>query len=51
VEYDIAAIWCCVAYASFGDRYVGELEGEKGHPVVGANLENGSIVFDVVSMK
>jgi hypothetical protein len=51
VKYDIAAIWCCVGYASFGDRYVGELEGAKGLPVVSADLENGSVVIDVVSME
>jgi hypothetical protein len=51
VEYDFAAVWCCVGYASFGDRYVGELEGAKGQLVVGADVENGSVVFDVVSME
>jgi hypothetical protein len=50
VEYDIVAVWCCMGYASFGDRYVRELEGAKGQLVVGADVENNSIVFDVVSM-
>jgi len=49
VEYDIAAVWCCVGNAAIGERNVGELEGAKGQPVVGADLENGSVVFDVVS--
>jgi hypothetical protein len=34
-----------------GERAVGELDGAKGQPVVGADLENGSVVFDVVSME
>ncbi|XP_062164997.1 uncharacterized protein LOC133871585 [Alnus glutinosa] len=51
VEYTIAAVWCCVGYAVIGERAVGELEGVNGQPVVGADLENGSIVFDVVFME
>jgi hypothetical protein len=51
VEYDFAATWCCVGYASVSDRDVGELEGLKGQPVVGADLENGAVVFVVVSIK
>jgi hypothetical protein len=31
VEYDIAAVWCCVGYASIGDKDVGVLEGAMGH--------------------
>jgi hypothetical protein len=40
-----------VGYAVIGERAVGELEGVNGQPVVGADLENGSIVFDVVFME
>jgi hypothetical protein len=39
-----------VGYASKGE-VVGELEGANGQSYVGADLENGSIVFDVVSME
>jgi hypothetical protein len=51
VEYDIAAVWCCVGYAVIGDKDVGELEGAKGQLVVGADLENGFVMFDVMSME
>jgi hypothetical protein len=51
VEYDIVDVWCCVDYASISDRDVGELEGAKWQLGDGANLENGSVVFDVVSME
>jgi hypothetical protein len=37
--------------AVIGDRDVGELEGANGQPVVGADLENGFVMFDVVSME
>jgi hypothetical protein len=47
VERVVASFWCCVGYASKGELVVGELEGANGQPV----LENGSIVFDVVSME
>lgn len=50
MEYDFAAVWCCVGYASIDDRDVGELEGSKGQLVVSADLENGFVVF-VVSME
>jgi hypothetical protein len=32
-------------------KEMGELEGPKGQPVVGADLENGSIVCDVESIE
>jgi hypothetical protein len=51
VEYDIAVVWCCVGNVAIGERDVRELEGAKGQPVVGADLENGSVVFDVVSIE
>jgi hypothetical protein len=51
VEYDLAAVWCCVGNAAIGERDVGELEGAKGQPDVDADLANGSVVFDVVSME
>jgi hypothetical protein len=51
VEYDVAAVWYCVGYAVIGERVVGELKGAKGQPVVGADLENGFVVFDVVFME
>jgi hypothetical protein len=51
VEHDLATIWCCVGNAAISKRDVEELEGAKGQPVVDANLENGFVVFDVVSME
>lgn len=51
MERVVASFWCCVGYASKGERVVGELEGANGQPYVGVDLENGSIVFDVVSME
>jgi hypothetical protein len=51
VEFDLAAVWCCVGNAVIGERDVWELEEVKGQPVVDADLENGSVVFDVVSME
>jgi hypothetical protein len=51
VEYDIAVVWCCVGYAAIGDRDVGELEVANGQPVVGTDLENDTVMFDVVSME
>jgi hypothetical protein len=51
VEYDLAAVWCCVGNATISERDVGELEGAKGQPVVDADLENGFVLFDVVSME
>jgi hypothetical protein len=51
VEYDIAAVWCCVGNAAIGEKDVGKLAGAKGQPVVGVDLENGSVVLDVVSME
>jgi hypothetical protein len=50
VEYDLAAVWCCVSNAVISERDV-ELEGAKGQPNVDADLVNGSVVFDVVYMK
>jgi hypothetical protein len=44
-------LFCVVGYASKGEQVVGELEGANGQSYVGADLENGSIVFDVVSME
>jgi len=40
VEYNLAAVWCCVGNAAIGERDVGELEGAKRQPE-----------FDVVSME
>jgi hypothetical protein len=40
-----------VSYASNNERVVGELEGANGQSFVGADLENDSFVFDVVSME
>jgi hypothetical protein len=51
VEYDIAVVWCCVGYAAIGDRDVWELEVANGQPVVGTDLENDTVMFDVVSME
>jgi hypothetical protein len=51
VEYDLATVWCCVGNAAIGERDVGELEGAKGQSDVDANLANGSVVFDVMSME
>jgi len=51
VEYDIVAVWCCVGYALIGDRDVGELEGAKGQPGDGVDLNNGSVVFNVVCLE
>jgi hypothetical protein len=42
MEYDIAAVWCYVGYASISDRDVGELEGAKMQSGDGAHLENSS---------
>jgi hypothetical protein len=47
VEYDFAAVWCCVGHAAFGERDV----WEKGQPVDDANLADVSVVFNVVSME
>jgi hypothetical protein len=30
-EYDPAAVWCGVGNAAMGERYVGELRGQKGN--------------------
>jgi hypothetical protein len=38
-------------YASIGYGDVGELEGTKGQPGDGANLDNGSVVLNVVSLE
>jgi len=51
VEYDIAVVWCCVGNAAIGDRDVWELEVANGQPVVGTDLENDTVMFDVVSME
>jgi hypothetical protein len=51
VEYDIAAVRYNVGYTSISDRDVRELKGAKRQPDDGADLENGSVVFDVVSME
>jgi hypothetical protein len=51
VEYDLAVVSCCVGNAAIGERDVGELEGAKGQLVVDVDLENGSVMFDVVSME
>jgi predicted acyltransferase (DUF342 family) len=51
VEYNLVAAWCCVGNATIGERDVGELEAAKGQLVVDADLENGFVVFDVVSME
>jgi hypothetical protein len=40
-----------VGNVAIGKRDVAELEGAKGQPVVDANLANGSIMFDVVSIE
>jgi hypothetical protein len=37
VEYDIAAVWCCVGNVVTSEKDVGELEGAKGQSVVGAD--------------
>lgn len=49
MQYDLAAVWCCVGNATIGERDVGELEGAKGQLVVDTHLANGSIAFNVVS--
>lgn len=51
MEYDFAAVWCCVGHAAFGERDVWELEGAKGQPVDDTNLADVSVVFNVVSME
>jgi hypothetical protein len=51
VEYNLVVVWCCVGNVAIGKRDVAELEGAKGQPVVDANLANGSIMFDVVSIE
>jgi hypothetical protein len=51
VEYDITTVWCCVGNAAIGERDLREFEGAKGQLVVGAALENDSVMFDVVSME
>jgi hypothetical protein len=40
-----------VGYALISDRDVGELKGSKRQPVVGVDLDNGSVVFIVVYME
>jgi hypothetical protein len=51
VEYNLAAVWCCVGNAAIGERDVGELEGAKRQPDLDVDLANGSVVFDVVYME
>jgi hypothetical protein len=50
VECAFSAFWCCVGYASKGKRVVGKFEGTDGQPLGFALMDDGSTVFDVVSM-
>jgi hypothetical protein len=50
VECASLALWCCLGYAFKGELVVGKLEGTAGQPPGVALMEDGSIVFDVVSM-
>jgi hypothetical protein len=50
VECASSTFWCCVGYASKGEWVIDKLEGTAGQPHGVALMENGFIVFDVVSL-
>ncbi len=51
MECASSAFWCCVGYALKGEQVVGKLEGTNRQPYGVVVMEDGSTVFDVVSME
>jgi hypothetical protein len=48
MEFASTVVWCCMGYASKGERVVGELVGTIGTLYFFENVEVGSFVFNVV---
>jgi hypothetical protein len=48
MEFTFPVIWCCMGYASKGEKIVGELEETIGTLYCFGNVEVGSFVFNVV---
>jgi hypothetical protein len=51
MKFAFPVVWCCMGYASEGERVVGELEMTKGTPYCFENVEIGTFVFNMVYLE